>query len=61
MKDKNPLDIQQKGITRISTTLRAATGIVTMYMVDVVEVGYGLPLLLHIVQNSCSHCTFLPL
>ena len=51
MKDKNSLDIQQKGITPISTTLRAATGILTMYMVDVVEVWVWLTILLHIVQK----------
>ena len=35
MKGENPLDIQQKRITPISNMLRAATGIVTTYTVDV--------------------------
>jgi len=35
---KNPLDIQQKGITPTNTVLRPATRIATMYTVDVVVV-----------------------
>ena len=35
VKGKNPLDIQQKWITPTNTVLRAATGILTTYMVDV--------------------------
>jgi len=38
VKGKNPFDIQQKGITPISNMLRAATGIVTTYTVDVAVV-----------------------
>ena len=51
MKGKNPLDIQQKGITPISTVLRAATGIVTTCMVDVVVVWVWLTILLRILQK----------
>jgi len=58
---KNHLDIQQKGITPISTMLRAATGIVTTYTVDVVGVWVWLTILLHILQNSHSHSIFSPL
>jgi len=62
MKDKNPLDIQQKGITPISTTLRPATGIVTMYTVDVVEVWVWLTIIapycakIHAVTTYFYHC-----
>jgi len=38
VKGKNPLDIQQKGITPTNTVLRAATRIVTTYTADVVVV-----------------------
>jgi len=38
VKGKNPLDIQQKGITPTNIMLRAATRIVTTYMVDVIVV-----------------------
>jgi len=37
-----PFDIQQMGVIPISTMLRAATRIVTLYMVDVVLVWFGL-------------------
>ena len=61
MKDKYPLDIQQKVITPVSTALRAATGIVTTYMVDVVVVWVWLTILLHILKFTQSphifyHC-----
>ena len=54
MKDKYPLDIQQKVITPVSTALRAATGIVTTYMVDVVVVWVWLTILLHILKFTQS-------
>jgi len=34
VKGKNPLDIQQKGITPTNTVLRAATRIVTTYHIQ---------------------------
>jgi len=37
-----PFDIQQMGAIPISTVLRAATRIVTLYMLDVVLVWFGL-------------------
>jgi len=55
MKGKNSLDIQQKGITPISTATWAATGIVTMYMLDVVVVWVWLTILLCILYISHSH------
>jgi len=38
VKGYNPLNIQQNGITPITTVLKAATGTVTRYMVNVVVV-----------------------
>jgi len=52
------IDIQQKGITPISTMLRVATGIATTYMVDVVVVWLWLTMLLCTLQNSHSHSIF---
>ena len=46
-------------VNPVSTILRAATGIVTMYTVDVVVVWVWLTILLHILQKkSCSHGSF---
>jgi len=62
VKGKNPLDIQQKGITPISSVLRAATRIVTMYIVWM-QLWYGCGLLYCSVfcKNSHSHSIFVPL
>jgi len=51
LKGKNPLDIQQKGVTLISTMLKATTGTVTTYAVDVVAVWVWLTILLRILHN----------
>ena len=51
MKGKNPLDTQRKGITLTNTDLRAAAGIVTMYMVDAVVVCVWLTILLCTLQK----------
>jgi len=51
VKGKNPLDIQQKRITATNTVLRAATGIVTTYMADIIVVWVQLIILLHILQK----------
>ena len=48
----NPLDIQQEGVTPVSTVLRAATGIVTLCTVDVAVVWVWLTILLRILQKS---------
>ena len=48
----NPLDIQQKGVTPVSTVLRATTGIVTLCTVDVVVVWVWPTILLRILQKS---------
>jgi len=46
-------------VNPVSTILRAATGIVTMYMVDVFVVWMWLTIFLHILQKiSCSHSSF---
>jgi len=49
VKGKKPLDIQQKGITPTNTSFRAATGIVTIY---IVVVWAWLTILLCILQES---------
>jgi len=46
-----PFDIQQEGVTPVSTVLRAATGIVTLCTVDVVVVWVWLTILLRILQK----------
>jgi len=51
----NPLDIQQKGVTPISTVLIAATGIVTLCTVDVVVVWVWPTVLLRIPRVTQSH------
>jgi len=48
----NPLDIQQEGVTPVSTVIRAATGIVTLCTVDVVVVWVWPTILLRILQKS---------
>ena len=50
-----PFDIQQKGVTPVSTVLRAATGIVTLCTVEVVVVWVWPTILLLTLQK------FLPL
>ena len=47
----NPLDIQQEGVTPVSTVLRAATGIVTLCTVDVVVVWVWPTILLLTLQK----------
>jgi len=62
VKGKNPLDIQQKRITPTNTMLRATTGIVTTYMVDVIVVW--VQLMIGIAPYSTrihSHSILLPL
>ena len=61
VKGKNPLDIQQKEITPISTTHRTATGIVTMYTVDIVVVWVRLTIITLYFTKIHSHSIFLPL
>jgi len=56
-----PLDIQQKGVTPVSTVLWAATGIVTLCTVDVVVVSVGSPYCSLLYKNSHSQSIFLPL
>ena len=56
-----PFDIQQKGVTPVSTVLRAATGIVTLCTVDVVVVSVGSPYCSLLYKNSHSQSIFLPL
>ena len=46
-----PFDIQQKGVTPVSTVLRAATGIVTLCTVEVVVVWVWPTILLCILQK----------
>jgi len=46
VKDENPLDIQQKGITLTSTVLKAATWILTTCTVDVVVVWVWLTIII---------------
>ena len=53
-----PFDIQQKGVTPVSTVLRAATGIVTLCTVDVVVVWVWVTTLILTLQNSHSQAYF---
>jgi len=46
-----PFDIQQKGVTPVSTVLTAATGIVTLCTVDVVVVWVWLTILILTLQK----------